>query len=148
MKGYSLALVTAQFLLIALILSPVSHLPGSSLSALFGMSLIICAACLAFWALAAMKPSNFSVLPEPATQSRLVQSGPYQLIRHPMYTAVIAGCLGAAICHASTIKWFWLFCLCIVLSAKIRREERLLNDRFENYQAYSQHTYSVIPYIL
>jgi len=145
MKGYSIALVTAQFLLIALILSPLANLPGSSL---FGMSLIICAACLAFWALAAMKLSTFSILPEPTVRGRLVQSGPYQHIRHPMYTAVIVGCLGAVICHASTIKWFWLFCLCVVLSLKIRREERLLSERFENYQTYSQHTYSVIPYIL
>ena len=147
MNALSATLVVAQFVFIALILSPVSNLFGSSISALIGLALICLSIVLALWAIVTMRLANFSVLPEPVSRGELITSGPYQFIRHPMYSAVVFACLGAAISHTDGIKWIWMFCLCVVIALKIRREEALLSSRYNEYEQYSQKTKALIPYV-
>ncbi len=147
MNVFSVLLVAAQFAFIALILSPVGNLFGSSMSALIGLALICISIVLGLWAIAAMRLTNFSVLPEPLSQGKLITSGPYRFIRHPMYSAVIFTCLGAAISHGLGIKWIWMMGLCVVLTLKIRREEALLRSHHHDYELYSQTTDALIPYL-
>ena len=44
---------------------------------------------LGLWALAAMPIRQLRVVPETHPRGRLVRSGPYRMIRHPMYSAVL-----------------------------------------------------------
>ncbi|MGO9650212.1 MAG: methyltransferase family protein [Terriglobales bacterium] len=79
---------------------------------------------------------------------KLVESGPYRFVRHPIYTghllmglgtAVAAGLLVAFVGLASFAAGFWI---------KLNQEERLLQRGFpDEYPAYKARVKALIPYV-
>ena len=77
----------------------------------------------------------------------LVTSGPYQWIRHPLYTTGIALFLALGLIAAN---WFILLCATVALVAirlaVIPREERALCERFgAGYKQYMSRTGAMWP---
>jgi protein-S-isoprenylcysteine O-methyltransferase Ste14 len=86
----------------------------------------------------------------PMTQKdepELVTSGPYRLVRHPIYSGILAAGLGTAV----ALSWWWLIAVAlagvyILYSAKI--EERYLTDQFpDDYPDYKRSTKMLVPFI-
>lgn len=104
-------------------------------------------ALLLIWAVLAMKPGNFNVVPTPVETGVMVSCGPYSLIRHPMYTSIfiVAGTLLAA--QFDYIKLSITLVLVAGLVVKMVYEERLLCNRFPEYKHYMKETKRVIPFI-
>lgn len=102
---------------------------------------------LAFWAMGAMKYGNFNVVPTPVEKGRLVTSGPYRLIRHPMYTSIFIFAITLLTAQFDITKL--LICIALVpgLIVKMLYEESLLRKHFEGYEAYMQKTKRVIPFV-
>ncbi|HEY6452842.1 MAG TPA: isoprenylcysteine carboxylmethyltransferase family protein [Steroidobacteraceae bacterium] len=79
----------------------------------------------------------------------LIRSGPYALVRHPIYSGLLLGVLGTVIALG---QWRGVLALVIVLLAlwrKLRLEERWMSETFgEKYQRYREHTAALIPYLL
>jgi protein-S-isoprenylcysteine O-methyltransferase Ste14 len=79
---------------------------------------------------------------------QLVTSGPYRLMRHPIYSGILIAGTGTAI----ALSWPWLSAVLLagvyfVYSA--RTEERYLTDRFPTeYPAYKRSTKMLLPHIL
>jgi len=48
---------------------------------------------LGIWAVYRMRIGNFNIVPDPLARSKLVTAGPYRLIRHPMYLALLLSTL-------------------------------------------------------
>jgi protein-S-isoprenylcysteine O-methyltransferase Ste14 len=87
----------------------------------------------------------------PMTQKQnpeLVTAGPYQYIRHPIYSGILLAMLGSAI--ASSIFWLTIFLICglyFIYSATV--EERLMMQQFpKSYSDYKDKTKMLIPFIL
>ena len=87
----------------------------------------------------------------PMTQKEepeLVTSGPYRLVRHPIYSGIVAAGLGTAV----ALSWYWLFAVVLagvyfIYSATV--EERYLAEQFpDRYPAYKRSTKMLIPFIL
>ena len=141
----SLALVGAQFaLLAALAYPPAAFVPHSAHAAL-GLALALGAVALALLAARAMRATRFSVLPEPRAGGAFVERGPYRRVRHPMYAAALLGGLGAAVAHADAAHAAWLAALGVVLGLKIRREERLLLAAYPGYADYRRRVGALLP---
>jgi len=147
MKLSSLGLVAAQFVLIALVASPVTALFTSDIVSIVGLMLIVLAVLLAIWALKSMSSGTFQVLPEPTDKSQLTMSGPYRFVRHPMYSAVILAGLGAALSHSTLWHAAVLIALVVVLMIKIHREESLLLSRYDSYANYRERSKALVPFI-
>src|SRR3989337_2375469 len=62
------------------------------------------AGLLGLWAIGTMGIGNFNVTPDVKQRARLVTSGPYRLIRHPMYTALLAGALALVLDAFSPLR--------------------------------------------
>lgn len=86
----------------------------------------------------------------PMTQKNepeLVTSGPYRLVRHPIYAGILTGGLGTAI----GLSWIWLSITALaavyfVYSAAV--EERYLAERFpEEYPAYKRSSKMLVPFV-
>jgi protein-S-isoprenylcysteine O-methyltransferase Ste14 len=81
-------------------------------------------------------------------EPEIVTSGPYRLIRHPIYSGILLGILGTAL--ATDIYWLIAFGLLgayFVYSARV--EERLLSDAMPaTYPAYMARTKMLIPFVL
>ena len=77
---------------------------------------------------------------------RLVRSGPYRLLRHPIYSAMFAMFIGTAVVSG---EWHSLLAVVILAAAywrKVRLEERHLREEFgTDYDDYRRHTWALIP---
>jgi protein-S-isoprenylcysteine O-methyltransferase Ste14 len=102
---------------------------------------------LGAWSLATMKPKYMHPLPEPRKDARLVTSGPYRWLRHPMYTAVLVATLALVIDHPTPVRWIAWLILLADLVVKLEYEETLLARRFADYAAYRQRTKRLIPFV-
>ena len=78
----------------------------------------------------------------------LVTSGPYQLVRHPIYSGILVAGVGTAV----SLSWSWLIAVALagiyfVYSATI--EERNLTQQFPDaYAVYKRSTKMLVPFIV
>jgi len=77
----------------------------------------------------------------------LVLSGPYRLVRHPMYTSVMLISAAMAIGTPSLLEWGGFIFLTMVLALKANREERLWCAGNEEYERYMKETKRFVPFI-
>jgi protein-S-isoprenylcysteine O-methyltransferase Ste14 len=84
-------------------------------------------------------------LPHPRADSRLVERGPYRLVRHPIYSGVCLGAVGLALVTMSVSRLVLSVVIAIFLDAKASREEQWLSERFLSYQEYRQRVRKLIP---
>ena len=137
-------LVAAQFLLVAILilLQPSARAHFSSL--VFHVSGI----ALGLWAVFSMGRGNLNVSPAVRENATLVQRGPYRMIRHPMYTALLLFMLSYVIAEVTTLS-LQVWCgLLLVLIVKSLYEESLLTQRFPSYVEYKQRTWRFVPYVI
>lgn len=143
-RFYSLALVVAQFVLIISICSRALP-PKPGAATLPAFALIATAVILALAAIVTLRFRNLSVMPEPVSHGELITNGPYQLIRHPMYTSVLLGCTGMLILNFNLLSGVLLTMLFLVLALKVHREEALLKAAYVEYSDYRKHTGALLP---
>ena len=89
----------------------------------------------------------FTVFPRPVLDGHLVESGPYRLVRHPVYTGLILASAGAVLVRPSLLGLAALAFLCVVLDLKRRREEGWLLQRYPGYAAYRMRTKGLLPWL-
>ena len=88
---------------------------------------------------------NLSVLPHPKAGAALVRSGAYAWVRHPIYVFVLALGAGWALLWRSSQAGLAWAALGLLFDLKARREERLLAERFPDYDAYRRRVRRFIP---
>lgn len=139
----SALLVAGQMgsILALLLAGPV--IPSGPVSAgLFGGGL-----CLAGWAVLAVGPRRVKVGPDPGERTRLVTTGPYRWVRHPMYAATLVITSAWLVEGCSWIRGAVWLVLVAVLWTKAAREERLLRAMFPGYVDYAKRTRRFIPFV-
>jgi len=135
-------LVGAQLALLLAIAIPDRQLHVSPA----GLALVALGLALGLWALLVMG-RHLRIMPEPAPDAPLLRRGPYRLIRHPMYSAVILAALGWLLCDWSWARLACWAALMLVFACKAVREERLLGEKFSDYAAYRATTRRFIPWV-
>jgi protein-S-isoprenylcysteine O-methyltransferase Ste14 len=143
MKRLSFSLVASQLLLLAMLIVSGPRLPQYSI----GWILWASAAALALWAVASVRLHSLSIFPEPVHGGQLCQNGPYRLVRHPMYLALLILCTAYCVDHLSVWRLLATILLIIVLLAKISIEEALLLGKYPEYEGYRKHTWRIVPYV-
>ena len=90
---------------------------------------------------------NLPPFPKPSASTRLVQTGIYGLMRHPLYTAVFCGSAGWALVWRSWPALLAALALAPLFDAKARREEHWLRQQFPEYAGYEQRVRRFVPWI-
>jgi protein-S-isoprenylcysteine O-methyltransferase Ste14 len=88
---------------------------------------------------------SMTPLPRPRADGRLVESGIYARLRHPIYAGLILGSLGWSALTRSPASVVLALVLAAFLDAKARREEAWLLDRYPSYAAYRLRTKRFLP---
>ncbi len=90
---------------------------------------------------------NLTPFPKPLPGARLVESGSYGLVRHPIYGGLILGAFGWGFLTASPLALLGAMVLTAFFDLKSRREEIWLADQFKDYVAYRSRTRRLLPWI-
>jgi protein-S-isoprenylcysteine O-methyltransferase Ste14 len=116
---------------------------------LAGLGLVLFAAGLGFaiWARVHIG-RNWGTPMSQKNDPELVTSGPYHLVRHPIYSGVLVAGVGTAV----ALSWGWLIAVALAgvyfgYSATI--EERNLTEQFpDSYPGYRRSTKMLVPFIV
>ena len=90
---------------------------------------------------------NITPLPYPADHATLLETGPYRIVRHPMYFGAILMAFGWAFFVQGRLTFVYAIILLIFFVFKARREEAWLRDKFSGYAEYQKRVKKLIPYI-
>jgi len=109
-----------------------------------GSLLIVLGAWLGLAGVRALGPAR-TAFPRPLPSSCLVRSGPYRLVRHPLYLSVLLVSAGWAVCWRSLPAMGLAVVLGALLHYKARMEERWLREEFPEYRAYAREVGRLFP---
>jgi protein-S-isoprenylcysteine O-methyltransferase Ste14 len=77
---------------------------------------------------------------------RLVTSGPFSRIRHPMYTAILVWATSLGFVIANWVPIIFAFWAAVILVARVPREEQMMLERFgDEYREYMKRTGKFLP---
>jgi protein-S-isoprenylcysteine O-methyltransferase Ste14 len=91
--------------------------------------------------------TNLTPVPYPKEQAILVETGPYQLVRHLIYSGAIFMAFGWALWVHSWLTIVYAVILLIFFDLKARREEQWLKEKFPGYVAYQKRVRKLIPFV-
>lgn len=133
--------VTAQFVLFAIIAVLVVSTRGSppAIALVGGAACVIAGLALGIDAVRHIG-SSVSPFPTPPRQAVLITSGSYRLVRHPIYGGVVLAAIGVGLLSWSPGGVAASLALVPFFLAKSSYEERLLSERFDEYEAYVETT--------
>lgn len=139
-------LVVAGALLLRIVKADDVAIESHVLQAL-GAILFVAGLSLAVWARIHLG-RNWGMPMTRKQEPELVTSGPYRLVRHPIYTGILLAMLGTAL--AVNVYWLLIFGVMgayFIYSATV--EERLLIASFPaDYPGYRAKTKMLIPFVL
>lgn len=90
---------------------------------------------------------SLSPFPSPRTDAKLIQTGLYKFIRHPIYTGILCVLLGYALYTCSWFKVIISFSIYILFHFKAKYEEKKLTIFFSEYANYQKTTGRFLPKI-
>jgi protein-S-isoprenylcysteine O-methyltransferase Ste14 len=110
-----------------------------------GVVLCVCGVAFAIWARVYLG-RNWGMPMSLKQDAELVTSGPYEYVRHPIYTGMILAMLGPTLVIIWWIVPFAFFLVYFVWAAKT--EEKIMRNEFPNqYPDYMKRSKMLIPFI-
>jgi len=138
-------LVGLQFFFIFLMLLPLDT-PTRHLY--IGSSITIIGIVIGLLGIYAHKRDNFNIRPEIKENCKLVTTGIYSYIRHPMYLSVLLGMFGVAVIFFTYYEFALYIVLFMIMLIKMFYEERLWKCHNPAYLEYMKKTKRFIPFVL
>jgi protein-S-isoprenylcysteine O-methyltransferase Ste14 len=113
-----------------------------------GLSLTVAGCAFAVWA-RALLGSNWSATVTVKQNHEFVRTGPYALVRHPIYSGFLLGILGTALALGEVRGLLALALAFAGWLTKARTEERFLVEQFGGaYLGYRREVKQLIPFVL
>ncbi len=111
-----------------------------------GAALIVIGASVAVLGLLGLR-ENLTPVPRPVAGGRLVDTGVYGIVRHPIYTGIIGAGIGWALVTGSPAALVVAAGLAVFFDLKSRREEGWLQAAYPGYGDYRRRVRKLIPFI-
>jgi protein-S-isoprenylcysteine O-methyltransferase Ste14 len=83
--------------------------------------------------------------PVPLDKGKLVETGIYKYVRHPIYTGLLLAMLGSVVQSMAIVKFFVWLALLALLTYKAKFEEGLLAKKYPGYVEYMKRTGRFVP---
>lgn len=144
-RGWAYVAIQAVLLVALIVLPGRSDWPTPPTVRLLGLILIV--GGLAFVALASLRLGPaLTATPVPTESGALTTTGLYRLVRHPIYTGVLAIVVGLTLRSGSWVTLAVGIVTVGFFHSKARWEEARLADRYPDYPAYAAVTPRFVPW--
>jgi protein-S-isoprenylcysteine O-methyltransferase Ste14 len=110
------------------------------------IALQLIAVALMVWARVTFGRRSFHAAANP-TAGGLVTTGPYRIIRHPIYTAACLFGWSAIVVHWSLVSVALGILLLLGALMRMICEERLVKQKYPEYVEYAKLTKRMVPYL-
>jgi len=90
---------------------------------------------------------NFSTAIVIEENSRLITSGVYRFVRHPLYLAVLLIAISGSIIFSCLITWIFVAVTLYGVLLRIQKEEQTLLEHYPEYARYKKQTWKLVPFI-
>ncbi len=111
----------------------------------FGLSLLALSSVLLVWIHIELG-TNFSRSLKIKNRHKLITTGPYRMVRHPMYSAFIMMWVGFFLLSCNSIIGLSSLLYLTIIVFRIPKEERMLQEYFQKeYYRYIQYTGRLLP---
>jgi protein-S-isoprenylcysteine O-methyltransferase Ste14 len=89
--------------------------------------------------------ASLTVHPEPRKNAKLIETGIYRFVRHPIYTGLLIATFGSVVQSMAVVKLAVWLLLVVLLNFKARWEEKLLSATYADYPDYMKRTGRFVP---
>jgi protein-S-isoprenylcysteine O-methyltransferase Ste14 len=120
--------------------------PYAQLASISGGILVLIGASL-FLAGIFKLGANLTPVPYPKDQATLIETGPYRIVRHPIYGGGVVMAFGWAFWVHGWCTVVYAIVLFAFLDIKARREEEWLKQKFPAYTGYQKRVRKLIPFV-
>jgi protein-S-isoprenylcysteine O-methyltransferase Ste14 len=131
---------------VAGLLGPAWGDPWRIVGLVAGVGLVALGAAAAVLGVVGLR-ENLTAVPRPIEGGRLIDSGVYGLVRHPIYTGIVTAGLGWGLATASPAALVATVLLGCFFDLKSRREEAWLLVSYPSYAAYRARVRRLVPFI-
>lgn len=115
---------------------------------LAGAAIVAAGVALRWWSIHTLG-RFFTYQVSTAADHRVVDGGPYHVVRHPSYTALLVSCLGAGVSSANIASLLAVLLIPVIgLRRRILVEEQVLLDELgDDYRRFAARRKRLIPFI-
>jgi protein-S-isoprenylcysteine O-methyltransferase Ste14 len=118
--------------------------PPSLALPLFGTALVAAGLLFAVWARVCLG-RNWSGRVEVKEDHALVRTGPYRLVRHPIYSGMLLALAGTACAIGEWRGVLAFLCALAGILLRVRVEEARMRATFPEYEEYRRHSWALLP---
>jgi protein-S-isoprenylcysteine O-methyltransferase Ste14 len=121
------------------------YLPSSPWHVPVGLGTLAVATLLHVWARMCLG-RNWSSEVMIKADHQLIRTGPYRVVRHPIYTAILGLAIGTALISGRVVSLLGVLAFLLAYARKLRIEERALGETFgAEWEDYRKHSWALVP---
>lgn len=122
--------------------------PQTTVLGIIGLALDIVGIGFAIWARLTLGRNWSGVVMTVRDGQELVQTGPYAIVRHPIYTGLLVALLGTALTRGTLASYIGVAAGLVAVLIRVEIEERLMAAEFgTTHAAFRQRTRKLIPFV-
>jgi protein-S-isoprenylcysteine O-methyltransferase Ste14 len=122
--------------------------PHDAVFGTLGLALGIGGIAFAIWARLVLGRNWSGMVMQVRDQHELIQTGPYALVRHPIYTGLLLGIFGTALTLGTLASYLGVAAGLVALLLRVEIEERLMAGEFgATHDDYRRRTRKLIPFV-